>query len=31
MTTIGYVKKEHIKYSEQNSSEILDNSNKKEK
>ena len=31
ITTIGYVKKEHIKYSEKNSSEVLDNSNKKEK
>jgi hypothetical protein len=31
MTTIGYVKKEHIKYSEKNSSEVLDISIKKEK
>ena len=31
ITTIGYVKKENIKYSEENSSEILDNSNENEK
>ena len=31
ITTIGYIKKDNIKYSGQNSSEILDNSNEKEK
>ena len=31
ITTIGYIKKDNIKYSEENSSEILDNSNENEK